>query len=229
LFFSDHFGPGLLGSAALKYWSLLSTRPRSWRLFSDHILSLFGLSAALKVLVLLSTEPRSWRLFSDHILAGLLGSAALKVRSYFPTRPKRAVVFSDHIFGRPFRALCSIKGTSPTFNRTKELEVVFSIIFWQAFSGSAALKSPVLLSTRLRAGGCFRSYLAGLLGSAALKVPVLLSWAKELEVVFRSYFGNLFRAQSIKGAQSTTPARTKELEVVFSDHIFSGPFRALQH
>jgi hypothetical protein len=32
----------------------------------------------------------------------------------------------------------------------EELEVVFQIIFWQAFSGSAALKVPVLLSTEPR-------------------------------------------------------------------------------
>jgi hypothetical protein len=81
---------------------------------------------------------------------------------------------------------CSIKGTGPTFNRTKELEVVFQIIFWQAFSGSAALKARSYFQPNQGAGGCF----------------------------FRSYFGRPFRALQHKGTGPTS-TETKELEVVF--------------
>jgi hypothetical protein len=142
-------------------------------------------------------RTKGWRLFSDHMLAGLLGSAALKVPVLLSNQTKEGGCFFRSYFWQVFSALCSIKGTSPTQPNQGAGGCFFYHILAGLF-GLCSIKESVLLSARLRAGGCFRSYLAGLLGSAALKVPVPTFLGQELEIVFRSYFGNLFRAHSIK-------------------------------
>jgi hypothetical protein len=140
------------------------------------------------------------------------------------------VVFSDHILAGLF-GLCSIKGAGPTFNRTKELEVVFQIIFW-AFSGSgrryqwsyfnrtmSRLFFQIIFgrpfglcsikgnrSLLSKAKGSWRLFfriisLQAFFGSAALKAPVPSTEPRELRLFFRSYLAGLSLC-SIKGYRS---------------------------
>jgi hypothetical protein len=146
-------------------------------------------------------------LFSDHILAGLAGSTALKDT------------------GLLLRERLS-QGVGGCFQPT-ELEV-FKIIFWRAFSGSAALKIPVLLSTEPRREFFSDHILASILGSAALKVPVLLSQARGWSfrqgwrLFFRSFlFGRHLRALPKEPVLLSTEPRGWRL---FSDHILAGLF-----
>jgi hypothetical protein len=213
------FWQAFSGSAALKRSYFQPNQ--GWRLFSDHILAgLFGL-CSIKRLVLLSTEPGSWRLFFFQIIfwQASSGSAALKstgpaflnqgaggcfqiifwrifglcsVRVQSTFQPDRTGCFFFQIIFclSAFRALPALKCRSCTAE-PKGLEV-FRSYFWQAFSGSTALKSTGPTQPN-RVGGCFQIIFGRPNRVAALR-SVPLSTRQELEVVFRSYFGRPFRA-----------------------------------
>jgi hypothetical protein len=221
---SDHILAGLFGLCSIKGAGPYFQPNQGLEVFfSDHILAgLFGL-CSIKVPVLLSTEPRSWRLFSDHILAGLFGLCSIKGAG--PTLSQTGLeLFSDHILG--LFGLCSIKGAGPTFNQNQS--GCFSDHIWQAFSGSAALKVLVLLSTRQELGCFFRSYFGSLFGLCSIKgTRSTFQPDKGLELFFRSYFGRPFpgsAALKLPVLLSARPGAGGCFQI-----IFCRPFRALQH